>query len=130
MRGNNAGGGGGGPQQYGGGGMVMQPGMRMPAMNMAAARSGMMGGGSAPGGYGTQGGGYGMPVGGGGMAGMGGGGQAPAQVPYESRDQNNPVTTKCIKSALYSQNYFKASFSTESLCPSAVNLVGHYEINP
>jgi hypothetical protein len=80
MRGNNAGGGGGGPQQYGGGGMVMQPGMRMPAMNMAAARSGMMGGGSAPG-YGTQGGGYGMPVGGGGgMAGMGGGGQAPAQV--------------------------------------------------
>jgi hypothetical protein len=78
MRGNNAGSG--GPQQYGGGGMVMQPGMRMPAMNMAAARSGMMGGGTAPGGYGAQGGGYGMPVGGGGMAGMGGGGQAPAQV--------------------------------------------------
>ncbi len=95
MRGNNAGGGG-GPQQYGGGGgMVMQPGMRMPAMNMAAARSGMMGGGSAPG-YGAQGGGYGMPVGGG-MAGMGGGGQAPAQV-RKSRP-NNPVTTsKCVKS--------------------------------
>jgi hypothetical protein len=93
MRGNNAGGGG-GPQQYGGGGMVMQPGMRMPAMNMAAARSGMMGGGSAPG-YGAQGGGYGMPVGGG-MAGMGGGGQAPAQV-RKSRP-NNPVTTsKCVK---------------------------------